>query len=159
MKNSRRKHSKLSNRIHLLISFPILIMNLLISSTSFSLGISELIETQERRIQSETIVQADIEAEAQKLFKEGFELFRQGTAESLRKAIERWEKAIPLSFQVENKLLQAGIILLTGNTYNDLGEKKKALDYYNQALPLYQAVGDRNAEATTLNNIGYVCDA
>ncbi|MEQ9545624.1 MAG: tetratricopeptide repeat protein, partial [Marinobacter sp.] len=33
---------------------------------------------------------------------------------------------------------------------------QQALDYYNQALPLFQAVGDRRGEATTLNNIGRV---
>ncbi|MEC4854184.1 MAG: tetratricopeptide repeat protein, partial [Jaaginema sp. PMC 1079.18] len=34
--------------------------------------------------------------------------------------------------------------------------KQQALDYYNQALPLSQAVGDRASEANTLNNIGGV---
>ncbi|MFM6404835.1 MAG: tetratricopeptide repeat protein, partial [Microcystis sp.] len=43
--------------------------------------------------------------------------------------------------------------------YDDLGEKQKALDYYNQALPIRRAVGDRGGEATTLNNIGRVYDA
>jgi tetratricopeptide (TPR) repeat protein len=37
-----------------------------------------------------------------------------------------------------------------------LGQKQQALNYYNQALPLFRAVGDRGREATTLNNIGYV---
>ena len=32
-----------------------------------------------------------------------------------------------------------------GAVYDDLGEKQKALDYYNQALPLRRAVGDREA--------------
>ncbi|XDE63228.1 tetratricopeptide repeat protein [Arthrospira platensis BEA 1257B] len=40
--------------------------------------------------------------------------------------------------------------------YSSLGEKQTALDYYNQALPLSRAVGDRRGEATTLNNIGAV---
>jgi tetratricopeptide (TPR) repeat protein len=40
--------------------------------------------------------------------------------------------------------------------YNDLGEKEKALEFYNQALSLSRAVGDRADEATTLNNIGRV---
>ncbi|MEG4127984.1 CHAT domain-containing protein, partial [Microcoleus sp. Pol1B3] len=38
----------------------------------------------------------------------------------------------------------------------DLGEKQKSLEYYNQSLPLYRAVGDRSGEASTLNNIGLV---
>ena len=43
--------------------------------------------------------------------------------------------------------------------YDALGEKQKALDYYEQALPLYRQVGDRGGEATTLNNIGMVYSA
>jgi tetratricopeptide (TPR) repeat protein len=33
---------------------------------------------------------------------------------------------------------------------------RNALDYYNQALPLWRAVGDRGGEASTLSNIGLV---
>ncbi len=46
-----------------------------------------------------------------------------------------------------------------GAVYSALGDKQQALDYYNQALPLFRAVGDRSGEATTLNNIGGVYDA
>ena len=40
--------------------------------------------------------------------------------------------------------------------YSDLGERQKALGFYNQALPLQRAVGDRAGEASTLSNIGAV---
>ena len=40
-----------------------------------------------------------------------------------------------------------------------LGETQKALEKFNEALPIRQAVGDRRGEATTLNNIGAVYDA
>jgi len=43
-----------------------------------------------------------------------------------------------------------------GYLYAALGEQQQALDYYNQALPLFQAVGDKAGEATTLTNIGAV---
>src|ERR1022692_3443408 len=43
-----------------------------------------------------------------------------------------------------------------GALYNDLGDRQKALDYYNQALLLRHAVGDRAGEATTLENIASV---
>ncbi|MBR8841074.1 MAG: CHAT domain-containing protein [Stigonema ocellatum SAG 48.90 = DSM 106950] len=43
-----------------------------------------------------------------------------------------------------------------GLVYSDLGQKQKALEYYNQALPLLRAVGYRSLEATTLNNLGLV---
>ena len=43
-----------------------------------------------------------------------------------------------------------------GAVYNELGEKQKALEYFNQSLPLRRATGDKAGEAATLNNIGLV---
>jgi tetratricopeptide (TPR) repeat protein len=43
-----------------------------------------------------------------------------------------------------------------GGVYYDLGEKVKALEYFEQALPLRRAVEDRGGEACTLNNIGWM---
>ena len=43
-----------------------------------------------------------------------------------------------------------------GLVYFSLGAKQKALDFYNQALRLLRATGDRGGEATSLNNIGSV---
>ncbi|MDX2139093.1 MAG: NB-ARC domain-containing protein [Chloroflexota bacterium] len=40
--------------------------------------------------------------------------------------------------------------------WDALGEKRKALEFYEQALPVFRAVGDRGGEATTLNNMGYL---
>ena len=40
-----------------------------------------------------------------------------------------------------------------------MGDKEQALDYFNQALPLFRAVGDRKNEATTLGYIGNVYSA
>jgi len=45
-----------------------------------------------------------------------------------------------------------------GRVYDALGEKQKALDNYQQALPIMRAVGNRTGEAVTLNNIGFVYD-
>jgi hypothetical protein len=41
-----------------------------------------------------------------------------------------------------------------GSAYNALGEKLKALEYYNQSLQLKVALGNRGKEALTLSNIG-----
>jgi len=46
-----------------------------------------------------------------------------------------------------------------GLVYNNLGERRRALEYYEQALPIHREVGNRAVEATTLNNIGMVYDA
>lgn len=49
---------------------------------------------------------------------------------------------------------EAVILNNIGGIYDNSGEQKKALDYYQQALLLSRAVGDRSGEATVLSNIG-----
>jgi len=51
------------------------------------------------------------------------------------------------------------INLQLGRVYSRLGFKPKALEYYNQALPIYREIKDRAGEARLLNNIGRVYDA
>lgn len=46
-----------------------------------------------------------------------------------------------------------------GGVWDALGDKGKALEFYQQALPIRREVGDRGGEGTTLNNIGLVWDA
>ncbi|MEG4913044.1 CHAT domain-containing protein [Microcoleus sp. B7-D4] len=55
-----------------------------------------------------------------------------------------------------NRTAEATTLNNIGLAYNDLGEKQKAKEYLNQALPLFRAMGDRTKEATILNNIGIV---
>jgi len=43
-----------------------------------------------------------------------------------------------------------------GLVYDSIGQPQRALEYYEQALPLRRAVEDRGGEATTLNNLGLV---
>jgi CHAT domain-containing protein/tetratricopeptide (TPR) repeat protein len=95
---------------------------------------------------------------AQQVYQEAIELFDQGTAESLRQAIPKFEQAVILYRQAGEKGSEALCLVALGRIYDLLGEKQTALEYYNQALPLTRAVGDRGGEATTLNNIGVVYD-
>ena len=41
-----------------------------------------------------------------------------------------------------------------GGVYDDLGDKPKAVAYYEQALQHMRAIGDRGGEGTTLWNLG-----
>jgi CHAT domain-containing protein/tetratricopeptide (TPR) repeat protein len=95
---------------------------------------------------------------AERMFFEAYRLHRQGSADSLRMAIQKYLASLPLwrtaGDRYEEALTQQGI----GSVYSDLGEKQKALEYYNQALPLMRAVGDSAGEAITLSNIGVVYD-
>src|SRR5208337_2267074 len=95
---------------------------------------------------------------AERIFSEAAQLQGQGSADSLRMALQKYLASLPLwrtaGDRYEEALTQDGI----GVVYDDLGEKQKALDYYNQALSLLRAVGDRAGEATVLNNMGRVYD-
>ncbi len=93
-------------------------------------------------------------AEAEKLSNEALQLFNQGSKESLLAARKKWEAALILWEKLGDKESQAATLFIIGRIYSDLGEKQKALQYYNQSLPLYREVGDRSGEATTLSNIG-----
>ncbi|MEA5418579.1 tetratricopeptide repeat protein [Spirulina sp. CCNP1310] len=95
-------------------------------------------------------------AQAEQLFQEGMALYREGSLDSLRAAIAKWEAAIPLYRQVGNRDMETATLYNIGGVYSDLGEKSRALEYYNQALPLLRAVGNRRREAITLSNIGGV---
>ncbi len=57
---------------------------------------------------------------------------------------------------MEDRGGEAATLNNIGFVYYSLGEKQTALDYYNQALPLFRAVEDRGGEATTLTGIGLV---
>ncbi|OCQ92119.1 hypothetical protein BCD67_19420 [Oscillatoriales cyanobacterium USR001] len=95
-------------------------------------------------------------AAAERAVTEADQLYQQGTAESLRKAIAKFEEALKLYRAAGDRAQEATILSNIGKIYSDLGEKQKALEYYNQSLPLFPVVGDRAGEATTLSNIGLV---
>jgi CHAT domain-containing protein/tetratricopeptide (TPR) repeat protein len=96
---------------------------------------------------------------AQSAYEEGEQLRAQRTAESLRKAIEKYESALPFYRAAGDRRREALMLHNIGLVYRNLGEFGKALDYYNQALPLRQVVGDLSDEALTLNNIGVVYES
>ncbi len=102
-------------------------------------------------------------AAAELAYQEGKQLYQQGTAESLLKAIAKFEQALLLYRQVGDRSngqnlrsLEANTLVYIGKIYSNLGEKQKALDYYKQSLPLSEQAGDKQAQGTTLNNIGKI---
>jgi tetratricopeptide (TPR) repeat protein len=131
-------------------TFTVFISLLLLSNVGIAAGRYEVKAQQQPQSQQET------SAAAKRLFDEGFKLYEQGTAESLRQAIGKWEEALKLYRQINDKKWEALTFLGIGRVYDDLGEKQKALSYYDQALPLLRQVEDKGGEASTLNNIGLV---
>ncbi|ERT05964.1 TPR repeat family protein [Lyngbya aestuarii BL J] len=101
----------------------------------------------------EVIAQTDPNAEALRLYRQGVELFQQGTAESYQQAIVVLEKALQLYQQAGNLEGQAWSLLGLGRISDLLGDKQQALEFYNQSLPLSRQVGDIAEEANTLRNL------
>ncbi|WNZ44129.1 tetratricopeptide repeat protein [Leptolyngbya boryana CZ1] len=95
-------------------------------------------------------------SEIDRVIEEGYRLYQEGSAESLRKAIVVFEKARQLSRSINASDKQALASLFLGGIYDSLGETQKALEYYNKVVMLFRAVGDRSREAVTLNNIGLI---
>ncbi|NES87558.1 MAG: CHAT domain-containing protein, partial [Moorea sp. SIO2B7] len=74
------------------------------------------------------------------------------------KLSDRTRDGFSIKREIGNRAGEAITLNNIGRVYDDLGEKQRALEYLQQALPLNRAVGDRTGEATTLNNIGRVYD-
>ncbi len=109
--------------------------------------------------QSETGEPPAGSAGAENLFEEAETLLEQGTAESLKAAIEKFSEALSLFRAAGDNSGEARALHQIGFICDSLGEKQKALDYYRQALPLRRAVGDRLGEAITLSNISNLYDS
>jgi tetratricopeptide (TPR) repeat protein len=96
---------------------------------------------------------------AQGKFKEGEALRAEGTAESLRLAVKKYEEALLLWRAIGARDGEAKTLNNIGLVYYSLGENHKALNFYTEALPLWRAAGARNGEAISLSNIGLVYDS
>ncbi|HEV3255103.1 MAG TPA: tetratricopeptide repeat protein, partial [Candidatus Acidoferrales bacterium] len=93
---------------------------------------------------------------AERAFFAAVRLFNKPGKENAQKSSALLENALPLWRDLNDRYEEAMSLLALGSLHDTLGEKQKALDYYNQALPLERAVGNRSDEATTLHNIGAV---
>jgi tetratricopeptide (TPR) repeat protein len=93
---------------------------------------------------------------AERAYSEGTLLGRQGTAESLKQAIEKSEEALRLFRAAGDRQGEGSALFRLGSTYYFLGENQKALDYFGQALSVQRDVGDRSGESDTLNGFGLV---
>jgi CHAT domain-containing protein len=81
-------------------------------------------------------------------------LYRQATAGSLQKAIEKYREALSLYRKASNRSGEATALYYIGLAYTSLDERRQAVDFFEQALALYRASGDRYNEAGMLYRIG-----
>jgi CHAT domain-containing protein/tetratricopeptide (TPR) repeat protein len=95
-------------------------------------------------------------AEAEKLGDEAILLYRMKTAESLRKAIEKYQQAKALWQSIKESAEEANALYMIGHIWIYLGDSQKALDSCNQALALARAAGNLRVQAYALDTIGMV---
>jgi CHAT domain-containing protein/Tfp pilus assembly protein PilF len=103
---------------------------------------------------------------ADRLIAEGILLRKQPAAASWRTAIDRYQQSIPLCQSAKNPACEAVALYLISGAYIALGEKQKAFDFANHALPLAHAAAGRpgeedhrigiRVEANTLDAIGQI---
>jgi CHAT domain-containing protein/Tfp pilus assembly protein PilF len=80
----------------------------------------------------------------------------EGTAESSKKALERYQVALTAFRSFGKRARESEILGEVGSIYSELSEWKKALEVFDQALSIRRAMADRAGEASTLHNIGRV---
>ena len=97
--------------------------------------------------------------DAQKASTDAKSLRNQRTAESLRRAIEKYQEALSLCRASGDRLMEAYSLTEMGLIYTDIGEYQKALDSFIHARAIYKAMGDLRSQAGMLNNIGWTYGA
>ena len=129
-------------------------MKVAASALAIVLGLTgvEAIGFSEGAIAQEQISEIDRAMEA------AMRLGLEGSKDSFTAAIAQFEIVARLSKAENNRVKQSVAIAWLGFIYSALGEKQKALEYYNQVLLLYRTVGDKSGEASTLNSIGLIYD-
>ena len=80
--------------------------------------------------------------EAERLLEQGIKLTQQ---QEHQQAIQILQPVPTMAQELKDQKLEGTALVWLGFNYDALGEKQKALEFYNQALPLRRAVGDRSS--------------
>lgn len=76
------------------------------------------------------------------------------SSSELQTSIDQLQSDLKAARVAGDKKKEAECLTGLGRIYSGMGEKKQALDYYNQALIVNRALGDRAGEASSLNTVG-----
>jgi CHAT domain-containing protein len=93
---------------------------------------------------------------AARAFAQGMESNRQGTRQSMLRALDYFSAASAHWRAAEDRVEVAKTLYTSGLTSIEIGNQQEALEYSTQALALAQAASDPKAEARALNAIGEV---
>jgi len=129
-------------------------MRLLLYLTTLALLVSVKAES---HIPAQDVAQEnDKRVAAKNADDEGEQLQRQGTAESLRKAVLKYEEALYLWRSAGERAGEAETLTKAAKALNSLGARQKALDYYQQAIALWEAAGGDKGRAKALAGVAEV---
>ena len=92
----------------------------------------------------------------QTLFTEAKALRNQRTQESYQQATEKYETALHIWHNLNDKLMEAFTLHEVGMIYGDVGLYQKAIDAHTKAGVLYKELKLPRGEASVLVNIGWV---
>ncbi|MDQ3473469.1 MAG: tetratricopeptide repeat protein, partial [Acidobacteriota bacterium] len=124
---------------------------------SASAGRYQIVINELRAVRDEDKAQISARSAAFVAAAEGGELLDNGDAASLNAAIEKYQTALNLFRQANDKYWQAFTLTYNlGVTYRLLYKKQLALDTHNQGLEIFRRLNDRSGEAGALSNIGNV---
>ncbi|MBK8465330.1 MAG: CHAT domain-containing protein [Chloracidobacterium sp.] len=89
---------------------------------------------------------------AEQIFTQGRQIESVGTAQSLRQAIQYYEKTLTIFRSIGETNREADALNTIAVQYYSLGEIRKALEYSLKAVPLFHAVENYPDEGATLHN-------
>lgn len=95
-------------------------------------------------------------AEAAKVFQQGSEALNQGTPESQKVALTRFQAALKIYSEASSKEDEANCLGWIGQTYLLLGNNQKALENYNRSQLLLKQLGNKSGESVAFACIGDV---
>jgi CHAT domain-containing protein len=75
-----------------------------------------------------------------------------------RVALKYLEDGIALAKELRDQRLEGRLETFLGGDYDVLGDPTKALEHYDRALSLARLTGERDTEASALNNIGKIAN-
>jgi Tetratricopeptide repeat len=90
---------------------------------------------------------------AQRAYAEGLQLSEPGNPDAMRKALEKYDAALPRWRDAGDRAGEADTLFMTGAVHSALGEQKKAIDFFHQSLQIERALGNRANEARALVNL------
>jgi CHAT domain-containing protein len=91
-----------------------------------------------------------------RLMSEGLQLATEGSPESLRKAIDKFESSRELLRELNLPQGEGAMLTMLGTIYHLLEQNQKALETFEESLPLFRVAGEKRGEALSLFHLGLI---